>query len=932
MEKKIIVAGDVAIDWLQWSVEAEGKPAKNACQRLNWKLFDGTKSIAVYGGALMLRDMVEAGLGKSAEVKSHKHQPNPATVPQNEVIHSISKLKRFNRSMDGTSGKPVVFRVDEYCGYSGPTDIVLPLPLEYDPPKASAIILDDAGNGFRHKKDFWPVIIKENKPCKIVIVKMSRPLCEGDLWAALSKRDKQNLIIVTGATDLREFGVNLSLGLSWERTSEDFVREIEYNNNLKKFITCENFIIRLGEDGAIHYSYNNGSPVTTLYYDSRHLESGYASSLPGSMQALSSAFVAGLASKVCIQDEISPESVKEGIKQGIISSRALYRLGYGEDENSVSYPVDKIFDNNPDDVRTINDIKIPSLSELLSMDGGRWTILGSLEKRALQNSELPENIFYRWVDNGKGEYIKKPNKELAVYNWIDKVAFNTVFKGPEANFQGVPYEKIGKLKIVDRMEMEGYNSIRNLLTNYISGNNLLPISIAVFGQPGSGKSFGIKQLAKSVAGDRIEEIPFNLSQFVSVEDLVAAFNSIQNLVLKGKIPLVIFDEFDSDYKGIELGWLKYFLAPMQDGKFKDGESLHTIGNAIFVFAGGTKHSLSEFIVERPKPGSDGNFNRDAMAEWDKFRKAKGPDFLSRLRGYVNIMGPNKVGAGDEAYRIRRAMILRSIFEYKLGRKLFAGNGELKIQSEVLKALINVREYKHGIRSMEAIIEMSRLGELREFAQASLPPKEQIELHVDSEMFYNWISRYILYGDAVDVIAMDVHEKYRSQEIKRAQKAIDTAKTKDKGKLKQEKEIILAKKSMVQWDNLSEYYKEDNRQFLDAIPGKVMELGYKIKFTGSQKLTPQKFSKAEIIKLAKVEHERWKAAKESQGWTLAVADKPGEEAKRDDSKKLHPLLVPWDDLPKSEKEKNMGMIERIPGHLATAGLELYKFKRGKSRRK
>ena len=55
-----------------------------------------------------------------------------------------------------------------------------------------------------------------------------------------------------------------------------------------------------------------------------------------------------------------------------------------------------------------------------------------------------------------------------------------------------------------------------------------------------------------------------------------------------------------------------------------------------------------------------------MAEFDKdqndaFKSAKGPDFVSRLKGFINVLGPNPVEgrSGDPYFIIRRAILLRA---------------------------------------------------------------------------------------------------------------------------------------------------------------------------------------------------------------------------------------------------------------------------------
>ena len=122
---------------------------------------------------------------------------------------------------------------------------------------------------------------------------------------------------------------------------------------------------------------------------------------------------------------------------------------------------------------------------------------------------------------------------------------------------------------------------------------------------------------------------FNLSQFASPDDLLSALHQVRDIGLSGKIPLIFWDEFDAAFSGAALGWLRYFLAPMQDGRFQEGQLIHPIGRSIFVFAGGTATSMADF-------------GQGLSA--DDFRAVKGPDFVSRLKGFVNILGPNPVSS------------------------------------------------------------------------------------------------------------------------------------------------------------------------------------------------------------------------------------------------------------------------------------------------
>ncbi|HLJ27178.1 MAG TPA: hypothetical protein VKY85_10760 [Candidatus Angelobacter sp.] len=122
-------------------------------------------------------------------------------------------------------------------------------------------------------------------------------------------------------------------------------------------------------------------------------------------------------------------------------------------------------------------------------------------------------------------------------------------------------------------------------------------------------------------------------------------------------------------------------------------------------------------------------------------ETKGIDFLSRLKGYVNIPTldhpkEDDKDTWDASVVIRRALLLRArlldlapnLIQYRKGQKI------LNVDSGVLNAFLRIRRYNYGARSMEAIIKMSMLAGKSMFERSSLPTEAQLKLHVDAERF------------------------------------------------------------------------------------------------------------------------------------------------------------------------------------------------------
>lgn len=447
---------------------------------------------------------------------------------------------------------------------------------------------------------------------------------------------------------------------------------------------------------------------------------------------------------------------------------------------------------------------------------------------------------------------------------LNALAEEIVSKGAKKALKEVPLGEFGKLLTVDRREIESYRSVRSLMLEYVSKEQQeRPLSIAVFGPPGSGKSFGVGQVAEAVLGNRYRKLTFNLSQFQSPAELLGPLHQIRDVSLKGFIPLVFWDEFDTSL-GEPLGWLRYFLAPMQDGEFQQGEITHPIGRAIFVFAGGTSETVEGFASRRDP---------------DQFRAVKGPDFVSRLKGYIDIMGPNPKGgdiSADPSYVIRRAILLRSILE-RSAPNLFTAQGakpKLNIDRGVRRAFLRIPQYRHGARSMESLIAMSRLAGKSKFEPSALPAEAQLDLHVNGRLFLALIGQAALdtkddsgeetpeRKDMLERLAAIMHDTYRIRLKARGQQT---------------------ENSKLPYKKLKPEEQRQNFEAVQAIPQKLEAVGYVM--APARGTAPPADLAHVVEQLAQMEHERWLKSKLVKGWSYAKD--------RDDKARKHPALLLWD---------------------------------------
>jgi hypothetical protein len=138
-------------------------------------------------------------------------------------------------------------------------------------------------------------------------------------------------------------------------------------------------------------------------------------------------------------------------------------------------------------------------------------------------------------------------------------------------------------------------------------------------------------------------------------------------------------------------------------------------------------------------------------------------------------------------------------------------------------------------------------------------------------------------------------------------------------LEKKGETSLTNPAMVRWEELSEDFKEANRQQADHIGIKLKAVGCGIAPLTGWDAEPFEFTREEIERLAEMEHQRWNEERRKAGWRLGT--------ERDVENKTTPYLVPWKGLADEIKEYDRNTVRGLPSFLARAGFQIYRVRKG-----
>jgi serine phosphatase RsbU (regulator of sigma subunit) len=120
---------------------------------------------------------------------------------------------------------------------------------------------------------------------------------------------------------------------------------------------------------------------------------------------------------------------------------------------------------------------------------------------------------------------------------------------------------------------------------------------------------------------------------------------------------------------------------------------------------------------------------------------------------------------------------------------------------------------------------------------------------------------------------------------------------------------------VDFDDLSAEIKYSNIDNATHIPTKLLSIGYKIRpVKKGFKPYALHLNEEEIETMARVEHMRWSWEKRLNGWISGNI--------KDEVKKTHPSLIPYEQLSESEKEKDRELVKLIPAFLQDIDYEAF----------
>lgn len=883
----VLIGGDLIIDHHTY---------RGSRKKAAWTKKVGTESVSTLGGAHLTYSLIKQ-FNQGANVDCW-YDPELALNAIKSGHPENQAYAEWETSKDGTR------HFKRRLGYGVVEDIRKSLDYERihrsNTDNIDMLVIDDGALGFRHSS-----VTSEMPRYKCCILKTNQPLLDGYLWKTLMNRERiDKLITLISIDELREYDIKVSKGVSWEQTCLDLCYELVKHSMLKHLIKCKFLVVSMGAAGAVVIK--NGSRKRTaefaLAYDPGFLEGEWETKKSVDAIGRMSAFTAGFTNNMLYKDvrdldNLTIADVIESAKNGILYLRTMMQLKTGWPVSADGTDPKAIF---VDDLAlqsgyTFSDAFIPSpywyrpRSEYLKESS--WSIFFDNYDRKLK----PSDPVQKYTEN----------IVLLAASWAARNGLQTL--------KYIPYLEYRKLFTIDRHEIESLRNIHRLLSRYMASDSARPFNLGVSGPPRTDRRFPVKHIIYSLFGKKDFKkrgifLTFNLAQFNDKKDFSGAFRLIRNQAMKGKLPVVFWEDIDSG----NFKWVRLLLSPMKDGLIQGKKDIRYTGKCIFIFTGSSEKGK---FLYKPEEPLDGWFSKKTMKLQRKriklFKARKVLEFRNNLDASLSISSVNKQDAYsadqenligesqvDLMYPVRRALHLRSV----LGMK---NSSKLKMDPGLIMAFLKTDEYKHGARSMTSILEHLKKDPSRKISRSELPSAKFMNGHLDFDRFMNIANANRTGKLPVEELAKAIHMTWvENVNAKSSQPTINQ-----------------------EYDTLPAALKFDYLLTAKRILYLITSQGFKVVRKEDLRPTMMVEFKIRHIKdtnelevMAKEEHRGWTDARYRAGWRKG--------SQRNDYLKKDPNLVDYTKLNSRDKEKDRNTIQFIPDYFEKLNYKIVRSKRNK----
>jgi voltage-gated potassium channel Kch len=208
-----------------------------------------------------------------------------------------------------------------------------------------------------------------------------------------------------------------------------------------------------------------------------------------------------------------------------------------------------------------------------------------------------------------------------------------------------------------------------------------------------------------------------------------------------------------------------------------------------------------------------------------------------------------------------------------------------------QALVRAAALTRDGAARNVLVAVKRTASAAGLGRAGLTPAS---LHIVSTGA-DALAGELIESSAIEILARARHEDYVRRGLERG-------------------ESRRTNPSLVGWEELPSALKESNRRFAETVGAHVSALGATLRPLAHAPAEGLLVDDLLLEDLARAEHDRWAASLGRDGWRPTSGSK-------DTAGKLHPLLVPWEDLPEGDREKDREVFRGLSRMLALVGYEL-----------